>query len=266
MRLKIKNLNKAIENLTGAELSLYTYIVQRTDINGLLQDLSMKQTILKIGISKQHFYNCLYSLEEKGFLYVSQTKAIGYDILLIDNKFSSEKDSTEPYLNLHYKILNTVSFHRLPVAIKKFLLRALSFAGKNKWSVSEDTLKSYKLTIDDILQFFKIKDLGLNKQKDRHFNLQLFSQFTKIDRNIFYLHYHHRLLKFLSKNKISYTQDTLNTSIQVLSNFRSYPGLAGQSLAQMKNKFLLQPKLITYIINFYKIKIENKKLENLLLV
>ena len=142
MRLKIENLNKAIKDLTGGELSLYIYITQRSDRNGLLQDLMMKEVCLKTNLSKQHFYNCLYALEEKGFLYVSQTKSVGYDILLIDNKFLSEEDSSEPYLNLHYSFLNTLAFHKLPVAIKRFLLRALSFAGKHKWTVSEDTLKS----------------------------------------------------------------------------------------------------------------------------
>lgn len=252
MRLKISNLNKAIKKLSGGELSLYIYITQRSDRTGILQDLSMKQACLKTSLSKQHFYNCLYALEVKGFLHISQTKSIGFDILLIDNKFLSEEDASEPYMNLHYAILNTLVFHRLPIAMKKFILRALSFSNKHKWNVSEDMLKDYKLKIEDLVHFFKIKNLGLNKKKDRHFNIQFIREFSKIDKNLFYLHYHHRLTKFLSKQKIAYTLESLNDSIQVLSNYRQYQSLAGLGLEQMKSNFLLQPKLLNYIVNIHK--------------
>lgn len=252
MRLKISNLNNAIKQLSGGELSLYIYITQRADRTGLLHDLSMKQTCLKTSLSKQHFYNCLYALEVKGFLHISQAKSIGFDILLVDNKFLSEDDASDPYMNLHYSILNSLVFHKLSISMKKFILRALSFSNKHKWNVSEDMLKSYKLKIEDLSRFFKVKSLGLNKKKDRHFNIQFIREFSKVDKNLFYLHYHHRLTKFLSKQKIAYTLESLNDSIQVLSNYRQYQSLAGLGLEQMKDKFLLQPKLLNYIVNIHK--------------
>lgn len=254
LRLKIKNLNRAIAELTSAELSLYIYIAQRSDRTGIMTDLSMRDVCLKTGLSKQHFYNCLDNLSEKGFLYISQTKVINFDIILIDNKFSSDNDSSEPYLNLNYNFLSNLIFHRLPMGIKKFILRAFSFnstANNRNWRISIDTLKSYKIKVDDLHEFFDIRSMN-----DSVFSFRLKSNFIKQSFNTFYIFYEHRLKNILHRRKTTYTTETLRDSVQTISNFRNYQGIINYAISLPDHKYSVQPKLLTYIISLYRDKLE----------
>jgi len=254
LRLKIKNLSKAISELTSAEISLYIYIAQRSDRTGLMHDLSMRDVCLKTGLSKQHFYNCLDNLSEKGFLYISQTKMINFDILLIDNKFASDSDFSEPYLNLNYNFLSSLNFHRLSMGIKKFILRAFSFsntANSRNWKISIDTLKSYKINIEDLKEFFDIRETN-----NSVFSFRLKSNFIKQSFNTFFLFYEHKLKNLLHKRKTSYTSETLHDSVQTITNFRNYQGIISYALSLPENKYLIQPKLLTYIISLYRDKLE----------
>lgn len=244
MRLKIENLNEAIEKLTGVELSLYVYIVQRSDRVGLLHRLKMSETIMAIMCSKQGFYDALKKLEEKRFLHIDHYHDGYFNLLLIGNSFASESDSTEPYLNLNFNLLNSTMFHRLPANIKKFLLRALSFSVQNKWKVSQDTLKKYKVLLEDLKEYFEISTIS-----EGMYYLRLRYEYRRQTFNVLFNHIKHRLLSIMQKVKMHYTRDSLYDATQVLSNFREYQGLITVALSSPEHKYLIQPKLLTYIIN-----------------
>jgi len=252
MRLKIKNLVKAFEKLTSLEFSLYIHMAQRADLKGLLQDLTMREAKQVVGCSKQGFYDALYSLEEKNFVAINYSKNIDFDILMVDNSFTSEKDSSEPYINLNFAFLNTLKFHRLSIAIKKFILRIMSFKGKRR--LSKDTLKRYKVLylLDDLKEFFDIKvlDSGI-------YVFSMVYEFIKNYGNIFYQHIKHKIKNFAKKNKLKYNLKELKDTINVIYNNRSFVSICNYALSELvrQEKRKLEPKLINHIITTKKIQI-----------
>lgn len=253
MRLKIKNLVKAFEKLTSLEFSLYIHIAQKSNLKGLVQDLTMSETKEKIGCSKQGFYNALYSLEEKEFINISYSKNVNFDILLVDNSFKTEDDSSDPYINLNFAFLNTLKFHNLNIAIKKFILRIMSFKGKRK--LSKDTLKRYKVLyiLEDLKEFFDINilDNGI-------YEFTMTYQFMKKFGNIFFQHIKHKIKTFAKKHKLKHNSKDLKSTIKVLCNNRKLVSICNYALNELvrQGKEKLEPKLINHIITTQKLKIQ----------
>jgi len=248
MRLKIKNLNLALETLTSNEFSLYIYIAQRSNIKGLMQDLKMTDAKEQIEFSKQGFYDALYSLEKKGLIHINYSKNIHFDILLNDNSFENEKDTSDPYLNLNYDFLNTKIFHSLKLAIKKFILRLLSFKGKRK--LSKDSLKRYKVyyIINELKEFFDIEEI-----ENGVFYFSMSFNFLKQHGNIFFCHIKHKIKTFANRHKLSYAPKDLKDAINVLTNNRKYVSIINYALNELvRQKKHLNPKLLNHIITTHK--------------
>lgn len=253
MRLKIKNLVRAFDQLTSLEFSLYIHIAQRVDLRGLIQDLTMADTKQVIGCSKQGFYDALYSLEKKKFLSISYSKNVDFDILLTDNYFKNEKDTFDPYINLNFAFINTRKFHELNVSIKKFILRIMSFKGKRR--LSKDTLKTYKVLylLDDLKEFFDIKILDNNI-----FIFSMTYQFIKNYGNIFFQHIRHKIKTFAKKNRLTYEPKELKDTINVIYNNREFVTFYNYALNELvrQGKEKLEPKLINHIITNHKRKLQ----------
>ena len=187
MRLKIRNLNRIInEYLTDSELSLYIYIVQHADLKAILMNLKMREATATCDFCKQTFYNTLYSLQKKGYLMIQKNREVDYDILLIDNQFKNEKDTTDPYMNLNFDFLEAKEFYNLPKNTKRILLRLMSMKDK-RMKMTKDTLKTYKIfyELDQLKKYITITQkangtyiLSLNykyrnKNKNLFFNINI---------------------------------------------------------------------------------------------
>lgn len=239
--LKIKNLNRAIDKLSNSEMSLYIYIVQRSDRFGLLKDLSMREACFKIGFSKQSFYNALYKLKNKGFLNLSVSKTVNFDILLVDNKFDEE--IKDPYMNLNNNFLDMMDFYKLSFHVKKFILRLISIKDGIKVKMTCETIRKYKVKIEELIDL-----LTYSINSNGTYIITLNPKLRQKSNNINYLNIKHKLEKILQKRKVCYTSKTLRDTINVISNNKKNLAAISISLDHCLNKNLLQPKLLNKII------------------
>ena len=245
MRLKIKNINRLVnENITNSELSLYLYIAQRTDIKGILTNLKMREATNICDFSKQTFYNVLYSLEKKGFLIIQKNREIDYDIILVDNKFKNEKDSTSPYLNLNFDFLDTQEFYNIPKHIKILLLRVISMK-KNRIKMTKDTLLEYNVFY--ILEKLK-KYLDIIQQYNGTYILSLKHKYRNKHNNIFFKYYYHQIKNILSKTNLAYALKDLKDAVTLAINNRKYYSIFLYALDQMKQYGYINGKIMNTII------------------
>jgi len=262
VRLTIDNINRAIDKkseyrLSSYELSLYIYIAKRADLKGLMADINMTDVKATIGFSKQSFYNCLYSLEKKGFININMQKnVVGYEVLLTNNSFKSYKDTDQPYLNLYYKILEDFNFIQEPVQIKRFLLRALCFIGNKKWIITSDLLKKYDVKLKDIKTYFKIKESGRNYYGDTIYHLVMISNYCTTDTNVAYKSMHHRIKALLVNKRIPFTKEALEDVVSTALTYKELPSLVQRGILASENKDTLQPKLVTSMVTILRKKLK----------
>lgn len=246
MRLKIKNLNRLInENITNAELSLYLYIAQRINFKGIMTNLKMSETIKTCNFSKQTFYNVLYSLQEKGFLIIQKNREVDYDIILIDNQFKNEKDTSEPYMNLNFDFLDDIEFYNLPKNIKRILLRILSMK-KNRMKMTKDTLKEYDVFY--ILEKLE-KYLNITRKFNGTYILDLKYKYRNKNKNIFFKHYYHTIKNIISKTNLAYAQKDLMDTVKLAINNREYYSIFLYSIQELEKRYgILNGKIMNTII------------------
>lgn len=248
VRLKIKNLNRAITELTSVEMSIYIYIAQRASLCGIAEGIKMSSAINECRISKQSYYNALRSLEKKAFILENSSNRLN-QILILDNCFKSENDCDEPYLNLNMNFLRTTEFHCASIGLKKFLLRALCFKNQSAWNITQNLLKQYKVKIEELNKFFKIKVSG------KSLSLQCKEKLTRAASNIHYLKFRQKIELLMKKHKVMYDESSLTDATRSITNFRELPSIIGIALEATIKKGSLEPKLITSIL--YRCK--NKK-------
>lgn len=245
MRLKIKNLNRLINTyLTDSELSLYLYIIQRVDLKGFLTNLRMREAKEICVFSKQTFYNALYSLEKKGFLIIQKNREVDYDILLIDNQFKNEKDTSEAYMNLNFDFLDNQEFYNLPKNIKRLLLRIMSMK-ENRIKMTKDTLKEYNV----FYILAKIKKYIIVTQKfNGTYILSLKNRYRNKDRNLFFKSYYHQIKNMLSKTKLAYAAKDLKDAVTLAINNRNYFSIFLYALNEMHQYGYINGKILNTII------------------
>lgn len=248
MRLKKHNIDMAKNLLSSYELSLYVYIAQRVDQKGFVQRILMRDAIISIGFKKQSFYNCIYALESKGFLFINKRENNGFDILLNNNKFVDEKATGDIYLNLNYRILSEPRFHQASINLKHFILDALSFSSLSTWKLSSDTLKKYKLKIADLKPFARNISSYSNAHNEIIHSVELSSAVTRTDNNLFFSTLKHKLTNFFSVFKIPYTMQSFKDVVQLWINNRELPGIVGASILKTADFEILQPALINHHI------------------
>lgn len=255
MRLKRENLAKAKVELTNCELGLYLYIAQRVDLNGLVQRILMREAITSICITKQSFYNCLYALQKKGFLHIHKKDNNGFDILLANNRFVDEKATGDTYINLNYRILNSLDFYRAPINLKRFILDALSFSNLSSWKISNDMLKKYGLSVEDIKPFTRKINTYKNVYNETIHSIEVSTAITKSDNNIFFNTLKHRLTNFFRTYNVNYTYQDFKDVLALWITNRDVPGIVGSAILKTSDYELLQPKLINYHIKKAKLNI-----------
>lgn len=245
MRLKIKNLNRLInEYLTDSELSLYIYISKYCDLKGILTNLKMSEATTICNFSKQTFYNALYSLQSKGFIIIQKNREIDYDILLVDNQFKHEKDTSDPYLNLNFDLLETKEFYNLSKHIKRVLLRILSIKG-HRIKMTKDTLKEYNVFY--ILEKLK-KYINITRQVNGTYILELKYKYRNKNRNLFFKAYYHQIKNMLCKTNLSYSPKDLMDAVKLAINNREYFSIFLYALDEMHRYGTVNGKILNTII------------------
>ena len=126
MKLSLKTLDKVLSRCTGKEIDLVIYLAQYQDEEGIVGGIYYRNAMEDIDISESAFYKCLYSLEQKGIISISNEYEHRYWTLKIaDNAFCNDKDYKKGYINLNYEILHSKDFRRMSRSEKVIVLKVL---------------------------------------------------------------------------------------------------------------------------------------------
>lgn len=243
MRLKISNLNRAITDLSSKELDLYIYIVQLQGDLGSTRGICCKDASSLLLMAKQSFYNSLYSLEKKGFIVIDYTNGRNWNVYVLDNSFTSKEDR-KAYLNLNRDFMLSKEYLGMNVNLKKFILRmySLNAAGKNV-KLTPDTLKKYKVTIDDIEMYFKTKT-----SKNGCWLLRFKDGYTTKSQTDYFAHYKHMIENYCRTFKLSYIWKDLKDTVKLFNlYYHKKKHRLSNAMEQCINKGKLEPRLINYI-------------------
>lgn len=250
MKLKIKNLNKLIDKLSSREIDLYLYLIKRQNDIGQVDGIRYKEVMLELHMPKSTFYGALYELEENKFIHINWGSSYGeFDIIVLDNIFTSEENYKEGYLDLNLDLILSKMFIKLHVSMKKLLLRLLgSQAGKRNVKVTKEMLKQYKVYyyFEELKSLFNITDY------ENGWLFTLRKELRKKSHNTYFLQYQQKLINYCKKFKIGYTLNDLADSVNVIINNRRMMYKVNKALDYIREKIhLLQPKLINHICTNY---------------
>ena len=199
------------------------------------------------GMSKQHFYNCLYRLEEKGFVSIHKQEYDRFNLIVNGNKFKSENDTTAPYLKLNFDLLNSGFFHSAKKGLKVFLLRSLSFASR-KWTVTKDMLKSYGIKLTAIEPFCAIKQVG-----DKYI-VSLNESLKTIERTAAEHGITHKMMAYLNRIKIAARPVDEYDFVRICLTHKHRLAQVSEALHRsLEIKDTLEPKLISYFLKQIKV-------------
>lgn len=245
MKLKIKNLNKLIDKLSGREIDLYLYLIKRQNTLGQVDAIRYKDVMLDLHMPKSTFYGALYELEENEFIHINWGSSQGsFNITVLDNIFTSKDNYTEGYLNLNLDLILSIMFIRLHVSMKKLLLRLLGMQAKDrKVKVTKEMLKNYNVyyKLDELKILFDITDY------DGGYLFKLRKELRVHSHNVDFLQYQHKLINYCKRYKISYTLEDLIDSVKVIMNNRHKQCKVNKALDKIRDTIhILQPKLINH--------------------
>ena len=114
MKLKISNLNRLIEKLSGREIDLFLYLAKLQNEYGQVNGINYRDTTLALQMPKSTFYSALKELEDNEFIHINWGSSYGeYDIIILDNILASEKNYKEGYLKLDLDLILSEMFHLL---------------------------------------------------------------------------------------------------------------------------------------------------------
>lgn len=250
MKLKIRNLNKLINKLSGRQIDLLLYLIKRQNEFGQVKAIRYKEAMLDLHMPKSTFYKCLNDLESDNFINIDWGCGYGeFDILIMDNMFIRDSDYREGYLNLNLDFVSSLDFINLNVNVKKFVLKLLSMQAKTrKVRITIELLKEFKVLnyIEELKKIFKIVII------DNIYLFTLKDELLKKTFNTYFLQYKQKLISYCRKYKISYTINDLIDSINVIVTYTRKHKVSRINLAldYIRDLHVLQPKLINYMCNY----------------
>ncbi|MCT4584102.1 MAG: hypothetical protein N4A54_04170 [Peptostreptococcaceae bacterium] len=220
MKLKIHILNRLISDLNSKEINLLIYLAQRQEEStGIIKDIYYKDVVECTFISQSHFYNCLRSLEKKGFIIVdySNSNSKFYTVRILNNNFPFGQKK-EKYLNLNYRFLHTGKFMSLDASMKKFLLRVFSLKdAKEQLDFTPDKLKEYNVLhrIEELKMFLSVKEYN-NK-----FYFRVISELTTKDKFELNTYLGHKLKAMCNKFGIKFNKKEFQDTLEVYAYYYS---------------------------------------------
>lgn len=248
MKLKIKNLNKLINKLSGREIDLYLYLIKRQNNLGQVDAIRYKDVMMELHMPKSTFYRALYELEENEFININWGSGHGeFNIIVLDNVFTSGENYKEGYLNLNLDLILSKMFIQLHVSIKKLLLRLLGMqAGTRKVRITKEMLKQFRV----YNCFEELKSLFIITDYENSWLFTLRKELRKKSHNTYFLQYQHKLINYCKRYNINYTLNELSDSVKVIINNKHKMDRIQKAFDYIRdNIHLLQPKLINYMCN-----------------
>ena len=250
MKLKIRNLNKLMNDLSGRELDFYLYLIKCQNDIGRTDGVYYKDVMESLHMPKSTFYSILQELQLKNYIELCDLdRGAGFNIYVIDNKFLSSKDYKDGYVNINLDFILSKEFILLNVNLKKFFLRLLSLQANNREvKLLKDTLKRYKVNklMDELGQMFDIVPDGDGYLFTIKFNLLKSSESGQ------YLEYEQKLITYCRNYNINHTarelKDSIKTIINGVNDKRRKMSMIHRALDKIREVGRLQPKLITYMI------------------
>lgn len=250
MKIKNKNINKLIKDLSGREIDFYLYAVKRQSDIGYVEGITQLKMQEDIGMPRSTFHVVLNSLEEKGMIDVDWDNHNKYFCLyLTENKFLSMCDFKEGYVNINLDFILSKDFMVLGVNLKKFFLRLLGLqANRKEVKLLKDTLKRYKVLgfMEQLSELFDIETDG------RCYWFKIKVTILKQSGNSKHLEYQQRLINYCRNYNIEYTLEQLrDTANVIINNIQKKLHLIHRGLDYIREKGVLQPKLLNYICSSY---------------
>ena len=248
MKLKTRNLNRLIDEMSGREIDLFLYLIKRQNDLGQVDSIYYKDALIELSIPKSTFYSALKYLEDSDFIHIDWGSNYGeYKITITDNIFTSEENYKEGYLNLNLDLILSKMFIQLHVNMKKLLLRLLGMqAGTRKVKITKEMLKQFRV----YNCFEELKALFLITDYENGWLFTLRKELRKHSHNTYFLQYQHKLVNYCKRYNINYTVNELVDSVKVIITYRHKMPNIQKALDYIREKIhLLQPKLINYMCN-----------------
>ena len=262
-KINFKTLQKIIDlKCTSSEIDILLYMVRYQSSKGSILNLKYNDICKELNISNQTFYNSLRKLEDKKIIYIydnSNSEYGYYNILIYDNDydFLEKKDfkGCIPYLNTNtYNFLYSKKFRDLTGGTKRLILGVLMTLGKFKKKVfSIKSLRKYaKVKCDRSIYTF-IKTLknwfNVSREKSNYIislNENTIEHDEKSEKEN---HIWFKLTNYLHINKIKYTINDLNDTIEMFVK-NKYDEKYGHMFYEIiHNTCLNHGKLIAPLIN-----------------
>lgn len=248
MKLKTRNLNRLIDEMSGREIDLFLYLIKRQNDLGQVDSIYYKDALIELSMPKSTFYSALKYLEDSDFIHIDWGSNYGeYKITITDNIFTSEENYKEGYLNLNLDLILSKMFIQLHVNMKKLLLRLLGMqAGTRKVKITKEMLKQFRV----YNCFEELKALFLITDYENGWLFTLRKELRKHSHNTYFLQYQHKLVNYCKRYNINYTVTELVDSVKVIITYRHKMPNIQKALDYIREKIhLLQPKLINYMCN-----------------
>lgn len=251
-------MDRLLESCNDSEISLILYACQYQDDYGLVEHLDYKTVCLKLDITKQTFYNALYSLEQKKIIWIDwRNNNSEWRFIILDNNFKHLKRKYIPVNK--YPFLFDLEFFRSKLGIKKLMFKLLKtqWTGKS-FTIGMDALKKWADTksnklINEYVKFIK-KYFYITYSKDRNnkevLQLKLIEVVQWInDKGIIKMFYH-KVVNICKRFRISYSGPDLKSLCIMFftqQEYRSRIIMAFLDTSIKKNS--IEPALINYLTN-----------------
>ena len=123
MRISYELLNK-LKNLSNKEMDFFLYLAKAQNMSGKVIGVYHVEVCKNCNMSKQSFYNVLYSLAAKNIIQYIKNDT-DYDVILVDNNFIDTRTGAfrkqKSYINLHKYYTHMDEFQHLK-SNEKYLL------------------------------------------------------------------------------------------------------------------------------------------------
>lgn len=248
LKLKIKNLNRLVIELSNREIDLYFYLIKRQDEIGFVKGVYYQDVMDDLLMPNSTFYAALGNLDEKGFIRIDWSNNVkDFDIYLVDNSFVTKGDYKEGYVNINLDFILGEEFVKLQVDLKKFFMRMLGLqAHKRPVKILKDTMKRYKVykKISELQALFYMEEDGdgyIFEVKDR--------VLKGSESNQKHLLHKQKVKSYCRDFNIEYTErELLDTYMAITTHIvKGRLKFIIKALNAIKDIGRLQPKLISYM-------------------
>lgn len=265
-KLSSEIIDKLLNNhsISSKQIDIILWLTKRQDEFGKIFYVKYNEVCKDVNISYQEYYDCIYKLEEEGFIFISyRHNSRGWDIEIINNIFASKEHDKKRYLNVNYDFLYEPIFLKMRANEKKLVLKILlncNFNSKNNYYIYPKTITEWiginnqqliNSYIKKLQSIFSIIFKSKNKKSTPLYIIKI--KECRISQSIKPIidHYlRHKLSHMLRIFKIKYTEEELLDLIDIVKQRKEYYGiLFGTILETLEKTKKVLPKYINKIIS-----------------